>query len=99
MKNIKNILGSLLSGAILLSSCKKSFTDIPYYGLQTVENTGVFQTAAGSTNYVTGCYSAINQNDWWQTMWYRLNLETATDNGWLGNLGGFSNAASYRAIG
>jgi hypothetical protein len=99
MKNIKRILGCLVSGTVLLSSCKKSFTDIPYYGLQTVQNTGVFQTAAGSVNYVTGCYSVINENDWWQTMWLRLNFETATDNGWLGNLSGFSNAASYRAIG
>ena len=99
MKNIKIILGCLFSGVFILSSCKKSFTDIPYYGLQTVQNTGVFQTSAGCINYVTGCYSVINENDWWQTMWYRLNLETATDNGWLGNLGGFSNAASYRAVG
>ena len=99
MKNIKIILICFFSGVFILSSCKKSFTDIPYYGLQTVQNTGVFQTSAGCTNYVTGCYSAINQNDWWQQMWARLNLETATDNGWLGNLGGFSNAASYRAIG
>ena len=99
MKNIRIILICLFSGVFALSSCKKSFTDIPYYGLQTVQNTGVFTTSAGCTNYVTGCYAAINQNDWWQTMWYRVNLETATDNGWLGNLGGFSNAASYRATG
>ena len=99
MKNIKIILACIFSGLFILSSCKKSFTDIPYYGLQTVQNTGVFQTSAGCINYVTGCYSAINQNDWWQTMWTRLILETATDNGWLGNLGGFSNAASYRAVG
>jgi len=99
MKNIKIILICFLSCIFTLSSCKKSFTDIPYYGLQTVQNTGVFQTSAGCINYVTGCYSAINQNDWWQTMWLRLNFETATDNGWLGNLGGFSNAASYRAVG
>jgi len=99
MKNIKIILVCFFSGAFILPSCKKSFTDIPYYGLQTVENTGVFKTPAGCINYVTGCYSVINENDWWQTMWYRLNLETATDNGWLGNLGGFSNAASYRAVG
>jgi hypothetical protein len=99
MKNIRIILICFFSGAFMLSSCKKSFTDIPYYGLQTVENTAVFQTPAGCINYVTGCYAAITQNDWWQTFWYRLNLETATDNGWLGNLGGFSNAASYREVG
>jgi len=99
MKNIKIILGCLFSGVFIISSCKKSFTDIPYYGLQTVDNTGVFKTTAGAVNYVTGCYSVINQNDWWQTMWSRLILETGTDNGWLGNLGGFSNAASYRAVG
>ena len=99
MKNIKIILTYFFPAALILSSCKKSFTDIPYYGLQTVQNTGVFTTASGCTSYVTGCYSAINLNDWWQTMWTREVLETATDNGWLGNLGGFSNAASYRAVG
>lgn len=88
-----------IAGIFLLSSCKKSFTDIPYYGLQTVGNTQVFATPAGCINYVTGCYAAINLDDWWQIMWPRLVFETATDNGWLGNLGGFSNAASYRAIG
>ena len=94
MKNIRTILICFFSGVFALSSCKKSFTDIPYYGLQTVQNTGVFTTTAGCTNYVTGCYSAINQNDWWQTMWYKVNLETATDNGWLGNLGGFRDRKS-----
>lgn len=90
----------IISGiAVLFTSCSKSFTSIPYYGLQTVENTKVFQTTDGCVNYVTGCYAAINQNDWWQTAWRRLQLETATDNGWMGNLSGFSNAASYRAVG
>jgi hypothetical protein len=99
MKNIKIILTNFFLVVFILSSCKKSFTDIPYYGLQTVQNTGVFTTPAGCTSYVTGCYSVINQNDWWQTMWTREVLETATDDGWLGNLSGFSNAASYRAVG
>ena len=99
MKKIKLIIPSLAVGIFFLSSCKKDFTNIPYYGLQTVTNTNVFATPAGCINYVTGCYSAINQNDWWQIQWSRLILETATDNGWLGNLGGFSNAASYRAVG
>ena len=99
MKNIKIILVCFFSGAFVFSSCKKSFTNIPYYGLETVQNTGVFTSASGCLSYVTGCYSAINQNDWWQTMWTREIFETATDNGWLGNLSGFSNAASYRAVG
>ena len=99
MKNIKIILFCCLSGVFVFSSCKKSFTSIPYYGLETIQNTGTFTTTAGCISYVTGCYSAINQNDWWQTMWTREILETATDNGWLGNLSGFSNAASYRAVG
>jgi hypothetical protein len=99
MKNIKIILVYFLSGAVVFTSCKKSFTNIPYYGLETVQNTGTFTTASGCVSYVTGCYSAINLNDWWQTMWTREVLETATDNGWLGNLSGFSNAASYRAVG
>ena len=88
MKNIKLILICILSGGFLFSSCKKSFTNIPYYGLETVQNTGVFTSASGCLSYVTGCYSAINVNDWWQTMWTREILETATDNGWLGNLSG-----------
>ena len=99
MKKSKIILACFLSGAIAVTSCKKSFTNIPYYGLQTVENTGTFTTLSGCQSYVTGVYSAINVNDWWQTMWTREIFETATDNGWLGNLSGFSNAASYRSVG
>lgn len=93
----KNILRTTLVAAALsvsTISCKESFTDLPLDGIQTLDNLHVFDTAEGTLNYVNSCYAALNWDDWWQVQYKRMVLETATDDGWLGNLEQWGNAAT-----
>lgn len=92
MKFLKNIAYATLLSA-LVAGCSDDFTDLPLDGIQTVENVGVFENAQGCNDYVIGTYVALNWDDWWQVQYARMVLETASDNGWLGNLAQWGNAA------
>jgi len=92
----KNIIKtSLIAAALTIStfSCKESFTDLPLNGIQTLDNLHVFDTQEGTINYVNSCYAALNWDDWWQVQFKRNVFEMATDDGWLGNLEQWGNAA------
>jgi hypothetical protein len=86
------LLGVLAAGTL---SCTDNFIDLPDDGVQSVENAKVFETEEGCISYVTGAYVALNWNDWWQVQFVRQFFDTSTDDGWLGNLSQWGNAASY----
>ncbi|HEY8937101.1 MAG TPA: RagB/SusD family nutrient uptake outer membrane protein [Cyclobacteriaceae bacterium] len=93
MKTFKIL--SILILTLGLNSCSDSFLDLPDDGVQSVENAKIFESEDGCVSYVTGVYGALNWNDWWQVQFVRQFFDTSTDDGWLGNLSQWGNAASY----
>jgi starch-binding outer membrane protein, SusD/RagB family len=94
MKTLKIVVFLVLFFSAV-SSCSDSYLDLPADGVQSVENANIFGTEKGCISYVTGAYVALNWNDWWQVQFVRQFFDTSTDDGWLGNLSQWGNAAAY----
>lgn len=81
---MKSIIKIFVALALLtgVTSCE-NFLDQPLHG--TADLNTYFQTEEECIRAVNGCYQSAVPGDWWQTMFFRLVCDMATDDMWAGN--------------